>query len=138
MRHSGKNRARSARTAFAAWGALLAVAVALIAQTLAFGAHTARAGANPRAAAVALSRVLGSPVVLCVQDDGAPPDSAACHNACPLCQLADHSLAPLAPNAPAASAPLPIDVDQPLSLAVARPEAEPLGLPFATGPPLSS
>ena len=139
MRRIGEMNGKAARSAFAALGerlALLAVALALIAQTLAFGAHPARA--DPRSAAAALSRIVGSPVVLCVQDDGAPADSNTCHNACPLCRLANQTLALAPPETPVDLVPPPpLGADQPLVLADSRPQTEPIGLPFARGPPRS-
>jgi hypothetical protein len=141
VRRKVGSRGVSKPTAFAAFGlrlSMLAVAIALIAQTLAFGAHAARAVDGSRAAALALSRAVGSPVVLCVQDEDAPSDSGACHDACPLCHLASQTAALAAPEAPAQLAPpAPRPADRPILLADSRPHTEPIGLPFARGPPRS-
>jgi hypothetical protein len=117
---------------------LLAVLISLIAQTLAFGAHTARAADDARAASAALARIVGAPVWVCVQDDGAPQAPGACHDSCPLCRLADQAATLDAPQPPASLAPPP-----PLFRALPPPLADPLpacapkGFALARGPPLS-
>jgi len=94
LREVGKHRRNRARTGFAALGArlsLIAVLVALVAQTLAFGAHAARTEDDARAAGAALARIVGAPVWVCVQDDSAPQAPSGCHDSCPLCRLADQA-----------------------------------------------
>ena len=140
VRRKGGYRLTWARTSFAAAGSrlsLLAVLVALCAQTLAFGAHSGRS-TDARDAAAALSQIVGSSVVLCVQSDGGTDESSLCHKSCPLCQTAGQTLALTAPLAPSEPAPpAPLSAEPRVVVADARPETEPIGLPFARGPPRS-
>ncbi len=141
MRVAGKNGRRLTRFGFAAVGvrlSLLAVLISLIAQTVAFGAHAARASDDARAASVALSKIIGAPVWVCAQDDGAPPAPSSCHDSCPLCSLAQQMLALDAPEAPATpAAPLSLYRAQPPPKTDPRRASEPTGLALARGPPLS-
>lgn len=138
VRRRGETRAKPARTALEVIGvrvALFTVAVALLAKILAPGAQAAHAGQDPRAASAALSRVLGAPLMICVQDEGAPPDSAARHDACALCRLADPSQPPVPASLVSPSgAPLP-GADRLVLLAESWSPSESLGLFFARGPP---
>jgi hypothetical protein len=116
----------------------LAVLISLIAQTVAFGAHAARAADDARAASFALSKIVGAPVWVCAQDDGSTPAPAGCHDSCPLCSLAQQTLALDAPEAPATpAAPLALYRAQPPPRADSRPASEPTGFALARGPPLS-
>jgi hypothetical protein len=112
VRRGGEYGLLWAQTSFAAFGSRLsplAVVVALFAQTLAFSAHFGSSGADAAAAAAALSQIVGSSGVLCVQSDGDTHDSSAC----PLCQLAGQTLALTAPDAPSEPAPPPTPSAEP-------------------------
>jgi hypothetical protein len=97
VRRGGEYGLMWAQTSFAAFGSRLSplgVVIALFLQTLAFGANFGRPGAD---AAAALSQIVGSSGVLCVQSDGDTHVSSAY----PLCQLAGQTLALTAPSEPA-------------------------------------
>jgi len=134
----GRSRTRSGIAAFGLRLSLLAVLISLIAQTVAFGAHAARAADDARAASAALSKIVGAPVWVCAQDDGAPQAPAGCHESCPLCSLAQQTLALDAPEAPSTpAAPLALDRAQPPPQTDSRPATEPTGFALARGPPRS-
>ena len=141
MRGVGEHGRNGARTGFAALGArlsLLAVFISLIAQTLSFGAHTARAADDARAASVALAKIVGAPVWVCVQDDGAPQTPEGCHDTCPRCRIADQATTLDMPQAPATLAPPPpLFRALPPPLAGPRPASQHKGFALARGPPRS-
>ena len=131
-------RAPTGLRALGARLALLAVLIALLAQTLAFGMHGARAAQDARSAAAALEKIVGAPVWICVNDDGAPQAPVDCHGVCPLCRLADQAATLDLPEAPPTLAPpLPLFLPQPPPRAPPAPALAPQTIALARGPPVS-
>ena len=112
------------RQAFVRLGLLLGV-LALVSQGLTLAAPMGGRAGDARLAQAALSRIVGTEVIVCTQDDApnAPPGSD-CHDSCPLCRLAADAAALALPPLPLVAGPVPgavAEIDAPTPASVVTP-----------------